>query len=97
MTIELLVLDALRYLGSALEVDDFQGAAIINVKTIRLIIHALVEHGSTVLCNSCVVSHKYSVDLAECGKELNLTGIPGHTGSADTTHVVIDRCICSLW
>ena len=79
--IEWFVLAALHYLGRAWALDDLQEAEIINAEKIQLLIHTFIEHRSTVLHDSHVVAPKFSADLAECSKELNLSGISGCAGS----------------
>ena len=95
-SIELLLLAALRYLGRGWTFDDLQEATIINYETIRLFIHKFIEFGSTVLYKQYVISPSTSEQLAECGSQFSLAGMPGCIGSTDATHVVMEKCIYRL-
>ena len=66
VSIELLVLCALRWLGQGWTIDDLQENTQINVETIRLFLHHFVLWGSSTFHNKWVKSPMSPNELSDC-------------------------------
>ena len=91
----LFVLTFLRYLGRGWTLDDLQESTVINKETIWAFLLQFIEFGSTVLYNQHVSSLDTSEIVKDCEAEYKHAGFPGCIGSADASHIIIERC--SYW
>jgi hypothetical protein len=88
----LLLLGALRYLGRGWTFDCIEEATAISEETHRQFFHRFIEYGSTILFDRYVVTPTTAEQAAPHMHEMNLAGFHGCCGSADATHVMMERC-----
>ena len=86
---------SLHYLGQSWTLDDLQESTAINKETILAFLLQFIEFGCTVLYNHHVCSPNNSESLIDCEAKYKRAGFPGCIGSADASHIIIEKC--SYW
>lgn len=94
--LELLVLGALRYLGRGWTFDDLEEATGICEESHRLFFHSFVAAVGKHLYPKWVKIPETAEEISDCMAEFNEAGFHGCIGSADATHIVIEKCYKNL-
>ncbi len=94
--LELLLLGTLCYLGHGWTFDDIEEATNINKETHRQFLHVFIKFGSTVLFDKHVCMPTNAEEAADHMSEYFIAGLPGCVGSADATHVILEKCFHGL-
>ena len=81
ISLQLLVLCVLRYLGRGWTFDDLEEVTVINAETIRIFIHKFIEFGSTSLYNKYVRTPVTLDEIKDFAAEYQIAGLPGTIGS----------------
>ena len=90
--IELLLLGSLRYLGRGWTFDDIEESTAISGETHRRFFHCFIDYGSTVLFNKHVSFPTNFEEAKTHMAEFAVAGFPGCVGSADCTHITMEKC-----
>jgi hypothetical protein len=96
VSIDLLVLGSLRYLGRGWTFDDIQESTYISEETHRRFFHDFVWMGKTFLYPKWVKAPVTAEEIRDCMHEFNQAGFPGCIGSCDATHVPIEQISYNL-
>ena len=90
--IELLLIGSLRYLGRGRTFDDIQDATKLSRDVHRCFSCAFTTFGEILLCPRYVCMPQTIADLRNCeSEEYAMAGFPGCIGSADATHIPLDK------
>jgi hypothetical protein len=90
--LELLLLGTLRYLGRGWTFDDIEESTAISAETHRRFLHSFLDFGSTVLFNKYVHFPANFEEAKTHMAEFAVAGFPGCVGSADCTHITMEKC-----
>ena len=90
--LQLLLLGALRYLGRGWTFDDLEESTAINEETHRQFFHVFIQYEATALFDAYVVMPTNAEEAEAHMHEMALAGFVGCCGSADATHVLMERC-----
>jgi hypothetical protein len=91
VSVDLLVLGSLRYLGRGWTFDDIEESTLIDEETHRRFFHDFVWMGKTFLFPKWVKAPVTAEEIRDCMHEFNQAGFPGCIGSCDATHVPIEQ------
>jgi hypothetical protein len=94
--LELLVLGSLRYLGRGWTFDDIEESTGVSEEVHRVFFYDFVKFGSTILFDQWVVAPHTATDSASSTAEFSAAGSPGCFGSADATHIILEKCFARL-
>lgn len=93
---ELLVLEALRYLGCGWTVYDIEEARAVDKEVHRTFFNSFIEFGSTILYDIYVLTPIHPSEARSNMKEYEQAGLPRCIGSTDCTHITTERCEYNL-
>jgi len=94
--LKLLLLGTLCYLGHGWTFDNLKEATNINKETHRQFLHVFIEYGSTMLFAKHVCMLTNAEGAEEHMAEYIVAGLHGCIGSADATHVILEKCFHGL-
>lgn len=94
--LDLLILGSLRYLGRGWTFDDLQEATGISAEVHRVFFHDFCEVGATILFERWVTIPGTADEVAASMAEYAAAGFPGCIGSADATHIIMEKCYARL-
>lgn len=94
--LELLILGSLRYLGRGWTFDDLEESTGISAEVHRVFFHKFIEVGATILFDQYVKFPKTKEEIQDACHEFSMAGFDGCVGSADATHVVLEKCQANL-
>lgn len=94
--LELLVLGALRYLGRGWTFDDLEDATGISEETHRRFFHNFIKACRLHLFPKYVVEPTSAEEIADAMAEFAEAGFDGCIGSADATHIIMEKCSSRL-
>jgi Plant transposon protein len=94
--LEFLVLGALRYLGRGWTFDDLEDATGISEETHRRFFHKFIKACRLHLFPKFVTEPTTEEEIADAMAEFTEAGFDGCIGSADATHIIMERCSARL-
>ncbi len=94
--LELLILGALRYLGRGWTFDDLAEATNISESTHREFFHYFIRVGGKQMFEMWVKMPTTDNEIADCMHEFEQAGFRGCIGSADATHIIMEKCSAGL-
>ena len=94
--LEILMLGSLRYLGRGWTFDDLFEATFVSQDVHRVFLHVFTKACRKHLYPKWVKRPETAEEIEDCMHEFKLAGFDGCIGSADVTHVTLERCHSKL-
>lgn len=96
LPLELLVLGSLRYLGRGWTFDDLEEATGISEESHRCFFHKFIKACRIHFYPKYVVEPSSHEEIADAMAEFSEAGFNGCIGSADATHIIMEKCSSRL-
>ena len=94
--LEILILGSLRYLGRGWTFDDISESTGVSEESHRLFFTTFVKACRANLYPKWIKRPKTDEEISDCRAEFTEAGFDGCIGSADVTHVIIEKCQARL-
>ena len=94
--LEILILGALRYLGRGWTYDDISESTGVSEESHRVFLTAFVKACRAHLYPKWVKRPTTEEEVADCMAEFTEAGFNGCIGSADVTHIILEKCQARL-